>query len=166
LNSPFKKEINKKVLNSQYQWSEYIVNIGKAYLNDEDYIELTNKFLDNLYNFKNGKVLFKPTKANDKQFRIHKNELVSYFIGHDKVSNEDKGFALEPWKSINFNNFDLIFLDNVCLTMGNYFFTDYKDNKLKVEYSFGYILDKEDNLKIIFHHSSIPYNPNNQLSKN
>ena len=42
----------------------------------------------------------------------------------------------------------------------------YKDNKLKVEYSFGYILDKEDNLKIIFHHSSIPYNPNNQLSKN
>ena len=30
--------------------------------------------------------------------------------------------------------------------------------KIKVEYSFGYILEeKEDDLKIIFHHSSIPY---------
>ena len=42
--------------------------------------------------------------------------------------------------------------------MGNYFFTNYDGEKVKVEYSFGYILEEEeDDLKIIFHHSSIPY---------
>jgi len=43
--------------------------------------------------------------------------------------------------------------------MGNYFFTNYENEKIKVEYSFGYVLDEKDNeLKIIYHHSSVPYN--------
>ena len=40
--------------------------------------------------------------------------------------------------------------------MGNYFFTNYDNENIKVEYSFGYTFD-EENLKIVFHHSSIPY---------
>ena len=41
--------------------------------------------------------------------------------------------------------------------MGNYLFTDYENKKTKVEYSIGYMFDQENKLKIIFHHSSIPY---------
>ena len=41
--------------------------------------------------------------------------------------------------------------------MGNYLFTDYENKKTKVEYSFGYMFNQESKLKIIFHHSSIPY---------
>tara|TARA_Y100001970_G_C14183387_1_gene831100 strand:- start:737 stop:1225 length:489 start_codon:yes stop_codon:yes gene_type:complete len=150
-------EINKKIFDIQEKWSDAIVQIGKAFLNKEDYVNLTNKFLDNLYCFKQGKVLFKPTKASNLQFRKSKNEFISYFIGHNKISAEDKGFALEPWKRIFFENFDFIILDNVLLSMGNYFFFDYQDKQLKVEYTFGYKLDINNNFKIIHHHSSLPY---------
>jgi len=42
--------------------------------------------------------------------------------------------------------------------MGNYFFTDIKGNTIKVEYSFVY-KKIGDSIKIILHHSSLPYNP-------
>ena len=151
------KEIEKKVLIIQKEWANSIISIGKAFLNKQDYLDITDKFLDRLYFFNKGKVLFKPTKASHKQFRRSKNEFISYFIGHDKVSDEDKGFALEPWKNIYFENFDTIFFENILISMGNYFFTNYRDEQIKVEYSFGYILDNKSILKIVFHHSSVPY---------
>ena len=151
------KEIEKKVLIIQKEWANSIISIGKAFLNKQDYLDITDKFLDRLYFFNKGKVLFKPTKASHKQFRRSKNEFISYFIGHDKVSDEDKGFALEPWKSIYFENFDTIFFENILISMGNYFFTNYQDEQIKVEYSFGYMLDNKSILKIVFHHSSVPY---------
>ncbi len=151
-------DISKKIFDIQKQWANYIIEIGKSYLKQQDYIILTKRFLDDLYCFKHGKVLFKPTKASHIQFRNKKKEFISYFIGHNKISNEDNGFALEPWKNISFENFDIIALDNIFLSMGNYFFTNYENKNLKVEYSFGYILDSKKKLKIIFHHSSIPYN--------
>ena len=151
------KEINKIICDIQEKWANSIIEIGKAYLDKKDYFNLMEKFLDDLYYFKQGKVLFKPTKASHKQFRNKRNEFISYFIGHNKVSDEDKGFALEPWKNINFQNFDFITYDDIIISMGNYLFTDYENKKTKVEYSFGYIFDQENKLKIIFHHSSIPY---------
>ena len=151
------KEINKIICDIQEKWANSIIEIGKAYLDKKDYFNLMEKFLDDLYYFKQGKVLFKPTKASHKQFRNKRNEFISYFIGHNKVSDEDKGFALEPWRNINFQNFDFITYDDIIISMGNYLFTDYENKKTKVEYSFGYIFDQENKLKIIFHHSSIPY---------
>jgi len=40
--------------------------------------------------------------------------------------------------------------------MGNYFFTNPEGEEVKVEYSFGYRIDSEGNLRICLHHSSIP----------
>lgn len=151
------KQLKNKILNTQKLWADSIIKIGKAYLNKENYFLLTDRFLDELYFFNKEKVLFKPTKASIKQFRKNKNEFISYFIGHNKVSDEDKGFALEPWKSIYFKNFDTIYLERVIISMGNYFFSDYKNKKMKVEFTFGYILDQKNNLRIVFHHSSIPF---------
>ena len=150
-------EISEKISYVQQEWANNIIAIGKAYLYKKDYVGLTNKFIEDLYYFKKGKILFKPTKASHKQFRTKKNEFISYFIGHNKVSDEDKGFALEPWKKISFKNFDFSIYDNILLSIGNYFFTNYKDEDTKVEYSFGYMFDQDEKLKIIFHHSSIPY---------
>ena len=87
-------DISKKIFDIQKQWANYIIEIGKYYLNQQDYIILTERFLDDLYCFKQGKVLFKPTKASHKQFRNKKEEFISYFIGHNKISNEDKKNAL------------------------------------------------------------------------
>ena len=153
------EEINEKIKKAQKRWSDGIINIGKYYLEKKDYIALTDKFIEELYSFKEGKVLFKPTKVSKKQFRKKKSEFISYFIGHNKISDEDEGFAIEPWKDVQFDNFDFMVLENIIISMGNYFFTNYHGEKTKVEYSFGYILDeKEGELKIIFHHSSVPYN--------
>ena len=151
------EEISKKISDIQEKWANSVIEIGKAYLDKKDYVILAEKFVDNLYYFQNDKILFKPTKASHKQFRIKKNEFISYFIGHNKVSEEDTGFALEPWKNIHFENFDYTVFENILLTMGNYFFTNYDNENIKVEYSFGYTLDDKENLKIVFHHSSIPY---------
>ena len=159
MNSIPLEKINKKIKKAQKRWADGIINIGKYYFEKKDYIALTNNFIEELYSFKDNKVLFKPTKASKKQFRKNKNEFISYFIGHNKVSDEDKGFALEPYKSVQFINFDFSIFENIIISMGNYIFTNYEDEKIKVEYSFGYILDEnEDELKIIFHHSSVPYN--------
>ena len=159
MNSIPLEKINKKIKKAQKRWADGIINIGKYYFEKKDYIALTNNFIEELYSFKDNKVLFKPTKASKKQFRKNKNEFISYFIGHNKVSDEDKGFALEPYKSVQFINFDFSIFENIIISMGNYIFTNYEDEKIKVEYSFGYILDEnEDELKIILHHSSVPYN--------
>ena len=158
LNTLKTKEIEKKVLIIQKEWANSIISIGKAFLNKQDYLAITDKFLDRLYFFNKGKVLFKPTKASKEPFRKNKNEFISYFIGHNKTSQEDNGFALEPWKNINFENFDITTYENISISMGNYFFTNYHNKKIKVEYTFGYTFDHQNKLKIIFHHSSIPYN--------
>ena len=143
--------INEKIKNAQKNWANGIIKIGKCYLEKKDYIDFTETFVEELYAFKKGKVLFKPTKASKNQFRKDKNGFISYFIGHNKISDEDKGFALEPWKDIQFDNFDFTVFKDIIISMGNYFFTNYDGEKVKVEYSFGYILDeKKDDLKIIY----------------
>merc|ERR1712078_389138 len=44
------------------------------------------------------------------------------------------------------------------MAMGNYFFTKADGSVTKVEYSFGYMLDA-GMVRIILHHSSMPYAP-------
>ena len=86
---------------------------------------------------------------------------MSYFIaGDNRACEEDKGFAIQPWTKVRFENFNLIIEENRAIAMGNYFFTDVDGNEAKVEYTFGYKLIK-GSLKIDIHHSSFPYNPNN-----
>ena len=71
---------------------------------------------------------------------------------------EDKGFALKPWKKINFGERKIIILKEIALSMGNYFFQSVdKGEEVKVEFTFGYVKDKDNNLLINLHHSSIPY---------
>merc|ERR1712139_676405 len=41
--------------------------------------------------------------------------------------------------------------------MGNYFFTGVDGSETKVEYTFGYFLDGNGDLRINLHHSALPY---------
>ena len=63
--------------------------------------------------FKIVDVLFKPTKACIKQFRTSKEDFTSYFIANNNLHKEDKGFALEPWKKITFENFNITKIINI-----------------------------------------------------
>jgi len=145
----------KKVLG---EWAKYIVEIGLAYKNNQDFENIADELFKKLYAFNEGNVLFKPTMAKVAQFRTKKEEFYSYFLGINNVCKEDKGFALKPWKEIKFENYDSSTYGNIILTMGNYFFKDYKNNIVQAEYTFGFLKLDENQLKIILHHSSLVTN--------
>lgn len=146
-----------QVLEAQNKWGAGVVKIGSLKDNRAACELYTNDFLDNRYVFEAGNVLFKPTKCEVEQFRPTKAEAMSYFIaGDNRVCKEDKGFAIQPWTKVRFENAGFILEENRAIAMGNYFFTDVEGNEAKVEYTFGYkLIDGE--LKIDVHHSSFPY---------
>ena len=148
------------IIQAQNKWSSSIIKISSLRDNYDLCLQYTDDFLNELYAFDKGIVLFKPTKAKDEQFRFTKDKALSYFIaGKKKICKEDIGFAIHPWKKITFNNSSYIIEDNIAFVMGNYYFTDLNDIALKVEYTFGYKLIN-DKMKIFLHHSSLPFNNN------
>ena len=153
-NSIFEKEI----LEAQKIWGEAIVAIGKAYTQKEDHKALAEKIVETLYGYDEGRVLFKPTKASEKQFRLTKEEAISYFVTGNVP--EDRGFAIQPWRKVRFENAEIIINGGSAIAMGNYYFTDANTGKeAKVEFTFGYFKDASGNLRINVHHSSFPYKP-------
>ena len=151
------KEIDNLVITTQKKWANKILEIGKEFKKGVNLDNLVFDLLHNIYAFDHCKVLFKPTLAKYDQFRSTKEEFISYFLGQNKVCKEDKGFAIKNWKSINFENYKIIGYNNYLISMGNYHFIDDKNKSLKVEYTFGFIKIKNNELRINLHHSSLPY---------
>lgn len=148
-----------QVIEAQITWGAGVVKIGLLKESRSECEAFASEFLDRLYTFAIGPVSFKPTKCAIEQFRPTKPEALSYFIaGEDRVCKEDKGFAIQPWTKVRFENSNFILEDNRAIAMGNYFFTDLEGNENKVEYTFGY-KQMDAKLKIDLHHSSFPYNP-------
>ncbi|MFL2591612.1 MAG: hypothetical protein ACJ0PY_07150 [Flavobacteriaceae bacterium] len=146
-----------QVVDAQQIWGAGVVKIGSLKNNRSECEEYASDFLDKLYAFDSSDVLFKPTKCAAQQFRPSKAEALSYFIsGEDRACDEDKGFAINPWTNVRFENAGMILEENRAISMGNYFFTDLDGNEAKVEYTFGYKLI-DGALKIDLHHSSFPY---------
>tara|TARA_B100000902_G_scaffold271729_1_gene257678 strand:- start:1090 stop:1548 length:459 start_codon:yes stop_codon:yes gene_type:complete len=148
--------LKEDVLNIQKTWSDGLLKIVRKYHNNLDYIVEANEFIDNLYAYDSGVVLFKPTLACDIQFRLTKEDAMSYFIAHNNKCPEDSGFALKEWKEVIWENSAIKIEGDLAIAMGNYYFID-KDQKLKVEYSFVYKRNENGALKIILHDSHLPY---------
>ena len=146
-----------EIINFQHKWANAIVEIGKDFTEKKDYSQTASQKIDELYAFQLGEVLFKPTKTSQKQFRTSKEDAMSYFVASNGLHKEDGGFAINPWIDVRFENESIKITSECAIAMGNYFFTDTNNQVTKVEYSFGYIKDDKDNLRIILHHSSVPY---------
>ena len=145
-----------EVIKAQELWAQNVIEIGNLYTKKEDYKSRASVFVKQFYAFDVGEVLFKPTLASEKQFRYSYDDALSYFIGGH--ISEDKGFALKPWKKINFAERKIIILKEIALSMGNYLFQSVDcSDVVTVEFTFGYVKDKDNNLLINLHHSSIPY---------
>ena len=146
-----------KIYEAQKKWGNGIVKIGTLKDNESECLEFTKLFLNNLYDFENNDVLFKPTKAAEEQFRPNFQMALSYFLGgSNSFCSEDEGFAMKPWVDVKFENSSFIIENKRAIAMGNYFFTDSSGEVVKVEYTFGYKL-RNDNLVIDLHHSSLPF---------
>tara|TARA_Y100000996_G_scaffold118690_1_gene88577 strand:- start:719 stop:1177 length:459 start_codon:yes stop_codon:yes gene_type:complete len=142
---------------AQEKWGNGIVKIGELKDTIKECRMFTLDFISKMYDYENGIVQFKPTKASDAQFRGDLKSALSYFIGSDSDFSEDKGFALNPWVNVDFENNSINIINDIAIAMGNYFFTDNEGCKTKVEYSFVYKKNEHGDLKIILHHSSLPF---------
>jgi len=151
------KITKEEVINAQKDWANRIIETSKLYRNKEDYVEYSKKMIDELYFFQEHDILFKPTLASKDQFRNKFEDALSYFVASNGLHEEDTGFAIRPWTKIIFENNSIKIINDIALAMGNYFLTDLDGNELKVEYSFAYIKDNNNNLRIVLHHSSMPF---------
>ncbi|MCH2641259.1 MAG: hypothetical protein MKZ55_02145 [Candidatus Thalassarchaeum sp.] len=144
------------VEDAQQAWGEGIVAIATAHSTGGDYVEVARNHVETLYAYGLTAVLFKPTLAAIEQFRPTFDQALSYFVASNNECSEDKGFAIKGWTHVRFENSDVILEESTALAMGNYFFTAPDGDEVKVEYTFGYMVDSVGNLRIQLHHSSMP----------
>ena len=154
------KVSEKEVLDAQSRWGDAIVNIGHAYTAGKDVVRCASDHIKKLYDYDKGKVLFKPTKCEKRQFRLTFEGALSYFVGNEFVQHgfsEDTGFAIAPYVSVKFMNAEIITEVDRAIAMGNYIFSKSDGQSIKVEYTFGY--RRRSGLLIDVHHSSLPFKP-------
>lgn len=148
-----------KINDAQQKWGDGIVRIATAHKDGGDFTQVAHDHVETLYAYGLTPVLFKPTLAANQQFRSTFDDALSYFVASNNACPEDKGFAIKGWTAVRFENVDCLVDGKVGMAMGNYFFTTPEGDEVKVEYSFGYTLDDNDNVRINLHHSSMPYAP-------
>ena len=146
-----------QIIAAQKAWGDGIVRISSAHSSGGDYTKVAHDHVSSLYAYDFSTVVFKPTLAAEQQFRPTFDEALSYFVASNGACPEDKGFAIKGWTAVRFENNGIIAIDSVGMAMGNYFFTDPDGNEVKVEYSFGYVLDDNGAVRINLHHSSMPF---------
>ncbi len=119
-----------------------------------------NRVLDAAYGYNLGVVLFKPTLTHGAQtFRTTKAGALAYFVGDDRSFPSDKGFALGGWKKYEYRNAGIFINGDLAITMGNVILTD-KDGKVTtVDKTWGFKKDSQGQLRIVLHHSSLPFQP-------
>ncbi|MEM7151252.1 MAG: phosphoribosyl-AMP cyclohydrolase [Myxococcota bacterium] len=140
---------------AQKKWGDGIVEIGAELTNGGDYVGRATEHIKELYAYGDQTVHFKPTKCEFRQFRPTFEGALSYFVGGNDDFPEDKGFAIAPWIDVKFINSTIQAHGNVAIAMGNYYFTQPDGGVVKVEYTFGYLI--ESSMKIVLHHSSLPF---------
>ncbi|DAC20167.1 MAG TPA: phosphoribosyl-AMP cyclohydrolase [Candidatus Poseidoniales archaeon] len=141
---------------AQRAWGDGIVAMASAHLEGDDYVGIARNHVETLYAYGMSPVLFKPTLAAVEQFRPTFEQALSYFVASNNACPEDKGFAIKGWTKVRFENSDIVLEESMALAMGNYFFTAPAGDEIKVEYTFGYVLDDTGALRINLHHSSMP----------
>ncbi|MEM1041311.1 MAG: phosphoribosyl-AMP cyclohydrolase [Bacteroidota bacterium] len=146
---------------AQQAWGEGIVSIGQVYTNGGDFRARAMDHILTHYAYgANQTILFKPTLAAEDQFRGDFAGALSYFVGTD--GTEDGGFAIAPYTNVRWENEGTVISENgdMAMAMGNYFFTGTDGGETKVEYTFGYAKDRNGDLEIVLHHSSLPFSAN------
>ena len=141
-------------------WGNGLVAISTAY--DESGIDraraLADELLDKLYGFEFGPILFKPTLSGGATtFRTDKAGTLSYFIGHNPEFPQDSGFGLKSWRDVSSETSAMFTEGEVAIWMGWVTFTSDRGDVVKVDKSFGYKRAADGSLKLVLHHSSLPY---------
>ena len=146
--------------NARSAWGESMIEISQAYEKKgiEQATVVANKMLDNLYGFEFGAVLFKPTLSGGNQtFRSDKEGALSYFVGNNPKYPMDSGFGIKDWLEVKSETSSVLIDQNIAMWMGWVTLINKDGTSIKVDKSWGYKKNENGNLKIVLHHSSLPY---------
>ena len=141
------------------------MQIGKVYEDGGDYKAAASRFLDDLYDFKEGKVFFRPTLAVAPQaFRTTKAGALAYFVGGNPDFPHDKGFALAPWAKARYDNAvegsnAIQIHGDIALTMGNVYLTGADGKEVMVDKVFAFRKGSDGKLRLVVHKSALPNLP-------
>ncbi len=161
--TPQSREISEQdVLAAQQAWGSALVQIASDF--EEGGIEAAKAtaetVIDTAYGYNLGPVLFKPTLTKTPQtFRTSREGALSYFVGHDTDFPSDKGFALNGWKAFETENAAIFIEGDVAMSMGKVRLTNADGDVTEVDKTWGYKRDAAGDLRIVLHHSSLPYAP-------
>jgi hypothetical protein len=141
-----------------------LVKIGKVFKEGGDYKAVAGQLIDDLYDYKDGKVFFKPTLASGKNtFRPTQEGALSYFVGGNKDFPEDTGFALKQWVKVRYDNNaaenGIQIHGDLAITMGNVYLTDAKGEEVMVDKTFVFCRCKDGKLLLCAHKSALPFEP-------
>jgi hypothetical protein len=149
-----------EVLAAQVAWGDALVAISTTHEKQGQAAAkaLAEKVIDQAYGYQLGAVLFKPTLTTAPQtFRTTRAGALSYFVGGDSAFPMDKGFALNGWRQVQIQNAGIFIDGDVATTMGNVMITDKAGKVTTVDKTWKFLKDTNGKLRIVVHHSSLPY---------
>ncbi len=149
---------------AQQAWCDGLVKIGAIHKQGGDYKTIASRLIDDLYDFKDGRVFFRPTLAFGRNtFRNSKEGALSYFIGGNKDFPEDTGFALKNWVKVRYDNNaaenGIQIHGDIALTMGNVYLTNAKGDEIMVDKTFVFRRCADGKLRLCAHKSALPFDP-------
>mmetsp|Transcript_120599 Transcript_120599/g.209960 ORF Transcript_120599/g.209960 Transcript_120599/m.209960 type:complete len:688 (-) Transcript_120599:244-2307(-) len=151
-----------EVLAAQEGWGKALVNIATTFDNQglPAAKQLAGEIIDAAYGYQFGPVLFKPTlTTGDQTFRTTREGALSYFVGDNAAYPADGGFALKGWRKVEVKNTAILIDGNTAVTMGNVIMTDKNGAVTKVDKTWTFFKDPKGALRIVSHHSSLPFVP-------
>ncbi|MBI1340368.1 hypothetical protein GC169_09215 [bacterium] len=152
-----------EVVAAQKAWCDALVAIGSAHESQglPAAKALAGEVLDAAYGYQMGPVLFKPTLTVVPQtFRPTREGALAYFVGDDPAFSNDTGFALRGWTACSSRNNAIWLAGDAAMSIGNVDFTGKDGSVTTVDKTWGYVKDDAGALRIVLHHSSLPYSPN------
>ena len=149
-----------QVISAQQNWCAGLLKISQAYASGGIKAATTTAeaVIDRDYAYQFGPVAFKPTLTSGSQtFRATREGALAYFVGNNPRFPNDKGFALKPWRSCKAVNEVVQLFGSAGITMGNVIFTDAKGDTTVVDKTWVFEKDSDNSVRIILHHSSLPF---------
>ena len=153
--------INGKDMNdARNAWGDGVILISETFNKKgiEEATIIAKKILQDLYAFELGPILFKPTLSSGNQtFRSNLEGALSYFVGNNSKYPMDDGFGINSWHKFESETSDIFIEGDIALWMGWVTLTNGNGDIIKVDKSWAYKKMSNGNLKIVLHHSSLPY---------
>lgn len=151
-----------EVIAAQGAWCQALVDINATYDKDgQDAAKaLAEQVIDAAYGYQMGAVLFKPTLTVAPQtFRPTREGALAYFVGGDAEFPNDTGFALKGWTACESAPNAIFIAGDSATSMGNVNITGKDGAVTTVDKTWSYVKDDAGALRIVVHHSSLPYAP-------